>query len=114
MLDKRLIMLWLGFVPAVALGSIPGEPIDATIAVDQEPNPAKAMPLDRWPNEQDLARLSAVKGQRKWQVIRALGHPRAVQRRWNGTEVWEYPWLAACTVSFEGDVCTETFYTSGW
>jgi hypothetical protein len=37
-----------------------------------------------------------------------------VQRRADGTEVWDYPWLAACQVWIKNGVCTDTFYTGGY
>jgi hypothetical protein len=47
-------------------------------------------------------------------VLRLLGHPCAVERRADGTEVWDYPWHAACRVWLKGGVCTGTFYTGGY
>jgi hypothetical protein len=86
----------------------------AAALLEMEPQPSKAQPLDRWPNAQDLDRLSSVEGKAKWKVIRVLGHPSAVERRDDGTQVWIYPWCASCRVWIKNGVCTGTFYTSGY
>ena len=80
---------------------------------DTEPDIRKAT-SPRWPNERDLARLVSVEGKPRWRVLQVLGHPSAVRRNPDGTEVWTYPWLAGCQVGIRDGVCTWTFYTGGF
>ncbi len=84
------------------------------VAVESEPDTTKAKALDRWPDDRDLAKLQSVEGKPKWQVIRVLGHPRHVERKSDGTEVWDYPWCAACTVWIKNGKCSGTLYTGGY
>jgi hypothetical protein len=37
-----------------------------------------------------------------------------VVRRSDGSEVWRYPWLAACEVYIEDHKCIGTFYSGGY
>jgi hypothetical protein len=32
----------------------------------------------------------------------------------DGSEIWSYPWLAACSVTFRDGVVVETYYTGGY
>src|SRR5262249_36217283 len=82
--------------------------------VEDEPDPRRAVPLDRWPNEEDLVRLQSVEGKPKTVILRVLGHPSRVERRPAGEEVWDYPWCAACRVWVHKGVCTGTYYTGGY
>jgi hypothetical protein len=109
----RLAILLLIAIPGLALASVPRGPAFLTF-IDPEPEPRLAKPLDRWPNEQDLARLKSVEGKPRRVVLRLLGHPSAVERRADGEEVWDYPWCARCRVWIKGGVCTGTFYTAGY
>jgi hypothetical protein len=87
----------------------------ATLTLSQQrPDTSKARPLERWPNQQDIARLQCAEGQPQWVVLLLLGHPSAIQRRPDGSEVWDYPWCAACRVWFDNGICTATFYTAGY
>ena len=65
-------------------------------------------------NAQDLAKLQSAEGKPRWMVLLILGHPSAVQRRPDGVEIWDYPWVAACRVWFQKGACTATFYTGGY
>jgi hypothetical protein len=89
-------------------------PVAALTLTQQRPDTSKARPLERWPNQQDIARLQSAKGQPQWMVLLILGHPSAIQQRPDGSEVWDYPWVAACYVRFENGVCTGWFYTAGY
>jgi hypothetical protein len=86
----------------------------AKLALEAEPDPTQSRELQRWPNANDLRRLQSVEGQSKAVILQILGHPCRVERRPDGEEVWDYPWLAACRVWIRQGVCTGTFYTSGW
>jgi hypothetical protein len=98
---------------ALSAGSLPDGGVNTEVEL-LEPDVTKARELPRWPNEGDLARLKSVEGQTRAEVIRILGHPRAIERRADGREVWDYPWLASCQVHFRGNVAAWTFYTSGY
>ncbi len=87
---------------------------NADVVMEVEPDPSQARFLDRWPNDGDLARLSSVEGKPKAVILRVLGHPCRVERRPDGEEVWDYPWLACCCVWVRNGMCTGTFYTAGW
>jgi hypothetical protein len=78
------------------------------------PITSKAKSLERWPNEADLAKLQSIERKPTWKILQVLGHPSAVERRPDGTETWDYPWLAVCRVWIRHGVCTGTFYTGGW
>jgi hypothetical protein len=91
----------------------PRRPIPRVV-VEAGPDPSRARPLDRWPDDADLARLRSVEGKPKAVILRVLGHPARVQRRPDGEEVWDYPWQAACRVWVRRGVCTGTFYTGGY
>src|SRR4051794_33837919 len=84
------------------------------VMVEAEPDPHQARPLDRWPNDTELARLRSVEGKTKGVILQILGHPSRVERRSDGSEVWDYPWCAVCRVWIRKGVCTGTFYTAGW
>jgi hypothetical protein len=84
------------------------------MTIEAEPDPTLARKLGRWPDAGDLARLQSVEGRPKAVVLRTLGHPCRVERRPNGEEVWDYPWLASCRVWIHKGICTGTFYTAGW
>ena len=109
------------FLAAVLLSAcaVPGDSSgprqpSAQVAVEAEPDPARARPLDRWPDAADLARLQSVEGKPKAVILRVLGHPARVERRPDGAEVWDYPWCAACRVWVRDGACTGTFYTAGY
>lgn len=91
-------------------------PVPAATATvtQQQPDIRKAQELGRWPNDEDLAKLQSARGKPRWLVLLILGHPSRVERRANGDEVWDYPWVAACRVWFKHGVCTGTFYTAGY
>jgi hypothetical protein len=110
----RRTLLALLFLLATAAVGLPSVPRLRPPTVDIEPDPRQSRPLPGWPTDEDLARLAAAKGLSRGNVLRLLGHPCAVEHRANGVEVWSYPWAAACTVTFEGLVCTDTFYTGGY
>jgi hypothetical protein len=86
----------------------------AQLDLQDEPDITKSKPLDRWPDREDLQRLKSVEGKSKREVIRALGHPCKVSRQPDGTEIWDYPWLAACRVWIKDGKCSGTFYTAGY
>jgi hypothetical protein len=79
-----------------------------------EPDTNKSVPLDHWPNADDLAKLRSLDGKPRWQVLQILGHPCHVERRLDGTEVWDYPWCATCRVWIKNGTCNSTFYTAGY
>jgi hypothetical protein len=107
-----LLAITLGLPVCLGVASVPRRPPPRP--VDVEPDTSKAIPLDRWPNDADLARLKSAEGKSKAEVIRLLGHPRKVERRPDGTEVWDYPWVAGCRVWIKDGVCTGTYYTGGY
>ncbi|MBI3866087.1 MAG: hypothetical protein HY290_29770 [Planctomycetia bacterium] len=78
------------------------------------PDPRLAESLDRWPNQADIDRLASVKGKSPTETIRILGHPRKVVPGENGTQIWDYPWSAACRVWFKNGVVDDTYYTAGY
>jgi hypothetical protein len=82
--------------------------------LNQQPDTQKARPLERWPNDQDLAKLHLMEGKPRWVVLFVLGHPSGVQRHADGRETWFYPWVAVCCVFFKDGVCTGSFYTAGY
>ncbi len=82
--------------------------------IEAVPDPGRARPLGRWPNDADLARLRSVEGRAKGVILQVLGHPSGVQCWPNGEEVWDYPWCAACRVWIRNGVCTGTFYSAGF
>jgi hypothetical protein len=113
---RRSTLALLLLLTAVAAGtpSVPPGGPSAVQVLEAQPDTTKAKPLERWPNAQDIAKLKSVEGEPKWKVIQVLGHPSAVDRRPDGTEVWDYPWCAACRVWVSNGVCTGTFYTGGY
>jgi hypothetical protein len=115
MLRRTLAVLLVGISVGVAVGVVYllRQP-DPSAPMDPEPDPSQSKPLDHWPNAEDLARLKSVEGKPKGHVIQVMGHPRSVGRQADGTEVWDYDWLAACEVWINDGVCTGTFYTAGY
>src|SRR5262249_20457941 len=94
-------LFMIGLMPAI--GWPVGPPrTDNHVAPDDQPDPRRAGTA-RCPTENDLNRLRSCEGKPKWKVIQTLGHPKAVGRNKDGTEVWEYPWMACCSVSFKND-----------
>jgi len=113
-MHRSLLALVL-LLTTVAAGtpSVPTGWSSAVQVLEAQPDTRKAKPLG-WPNAQDIAKLKSLEGKTKWKVIQVLGHPSAVRRRPDGTEVWDYPWCAACRVWIKNGVCTGTFYTGGY
>ena len=109
----RVALIALGLIAGCLPDHDPGDGPGAVVEL-LEPDPSKARALDRWPNDEDLARLKSVEGRTRADALRILGHPSAVERRADGTEVWTYPWLACCQVHFTGGVADWTFYTAGY
>lgn len=85
----------------------------ATVLRDEEPDPRRAG-VGRCPDEKDLAHLKACEGKPKCQVIKLLGHPSAVRHGQDGKDVWDYPWVACCAVTFKNGICVETYCTGGY
>jgi hypothetical protein len=113
---RRSILALLLLLAAVAAG-LPSAPRVSPAAAppgEVEPDVCKARPLDRWPSDEDLAKLASVEGQPRRRVLEVLGHPCGVDRRPDGVEVWDYPWVAACRVWIKNGVCTGTFCTGGY
>ncbi len=106
---SALLLLFAGSVDS----SGPRQPGSQAVT-EAEPDPRKARALDRWPNDEDLARLESVKGKPKVVILQVLGHPYRIQRKPDGEEVWIYPWSAYCEVKVRNNVCTDTFYTGGY
>ena len=112
---KRIILVGLLLTAFVGTGSSSGPPqTNSEVAIEAEPDPTLARELDRWPNDDDLARLQYVEGKPKAVILRVLGHPCRVERKPDGEEIWDYPWCAACWVCVRKGVCTGTFYTGGY
>jgi hypothetical protein len=115
MFRRTMAALLVGAAVSVAVGVFyllrPPAP-SAPLAT--EPDPSQSKPLDHWPDAEDLARLKSIEGKPKGQVIQVMGHPRSVGRQADGTEVWDYDWLASCAVWIKDGVCTDTDYTSGY
>jgi hypothetical protein len=110
----RTFLAALLFTTFVASGDSSGPWQPSPQVIEAEPDPSRSRRLDRWPNDANLARLQSVEGQSKAVILRVLGHPSRVERRPDGEEVWDYPWLAACRVWIRRGVCTGTFYTAGY
>lgn len=112
---KRIILV--GFLILVFVETVDSSgprQSDSEVVIDVQPDPTQARQLDRWPNDEDLARLQYVEGKPKEIILRVLGHPRRVERKPDGEEVWDYPWCAACWVCVRQGVCTSTFYIGGY
>ena len=111
MLEQALGLLLMTANPAAAPPSVAGP---VAILTHQRPDVSKAKPLERWVNARDMARLKSAEGKPQWMVLVILGHPSAIERRADGTEVWDYPWQAACCLWFKNGVCTGAFYSAGY
>ena len=110
---RRVVALFIfGLMPAIGFPVGPAR-TDTHLAPDDNPDPKQAGPA-LCPTESDLARLQSCEGKLKWEVIRALGHPKAVRWDKGGTEIWDYPWTACCSVSFKRGICVSTSYTGGY
>jgi hypothetical protein len=82
--------------------------------IGPQPDPCHASAIGLCPTAADLARLRSVEGKSQAVVLQTLGHPNRVVRRADGSEVWQYPWMAACEVYVHQGKCTGTFYTGGY
>ena len=113
-------MVDLTFMVLLALGDVASArapilgPLAKIALTRQQPETNKAKPLRRWPNDLDMFRLGMAEGKPAWAVLVIMGNPRKIERRPDGTEVWDYPWPAYCGVWFKNGVCTGTFYTAGY
>src|SRR5262249_29058576 len=112
-MDVNAVLLMLASCTGTGLTPLSGSAAIALV-VQQQPDTRKARELGRWANAQDVARLRSAEGKPRWMILLILGHPSRVERRANGDEVWDYPWVAACRVWFKNGVCTDTFYTAGY
>jgi hypothetical protein len=108
-----LALLLIGAFGGPRDSSGPGQ-LSPQVVKEPFADPSRAQSLNRWPNGVDLARFQSVEGKPKAVVLEILGHPSRVERRPDGEEVWDYPWLAACRVSIRKGVCFGTFYTAGY
>jgi hypothetical protein len=111
----KLAILTAG-VLAISLSPIANIPHNepASTQVELKPDPRQARPLDRWPTQADIERLESVKGRTPTETIRILGHPCAVEPTEDGSETWDYPWVAACRVWFKNGVIDDVLYTAGY
>lgn len=112
-MEVSVFLLMLAACTDTGPGPLFGPAANALVA-QQQPDTRKARELGRWANAKDIAKLQSVEGRPLWMVLLILGHPSRVERRANGDEVWNYPWVAACRVWFKNGVCTSTFYTAGY
>src|SRR5579872_1465552 len=112
-MDTTDLVLLLASLSGAGPAPICG-PAAIALVTHQQADINKAVPLGRWANAQDVARLQAVEGKPRWMVLLILGHPSAVERHADGVEVWDYPWFAVCRVWFKNGVCTGTFYSAGY
>jgi hypothetical protein len=112
-MDVNVVLLMLASCSGTQLAPL-SDPAAIALVAQQQPDTRKAKELSRWANAQDIAKLQSVKGNPRWMVLLILGHPSRVERRANGVEVWDYPWVAACRVWLKNGVCTGTFYTAGY
>ncbi|HJZ59665.1 MAG TPA: hypothetical protein VKE74_32275 [Gemmataceae bacterium] len=113
MLDLGLVMLLLTGRPGTAPISV-ACPAEARLASRHQLALTQTRPVRRWPSAQDLARLRLAEGKSRVAVHLLLGPPSSVERRADGEETWEYPWLASCSVWFKNGRCTNTFYDAGY
>jgi hypothetical protein len=110
MMGRRIIALLLQAGILTAVFALPA----ADRACEQaKPDTRKAQAL-HWPDAADLARLRSVEGKPASKVLEVLGHPAAVSPAPDGTQVWDYPWLACCRVWLKDGVCVDTYYTAGY
>ena len=111
----RTILAGLLLMVFVGTGdsSGPRQP-NSQVVIEAEPDPTQARELDHWPNDEDMRRLQSVEGKPKAVVLQVLGHPCRVERRLDGEEIWDYPWLSYCRVWLRNGVCTGTDYNKGW
>jgi hypothetical protein len=93
--------------------SRPERPANLSV-IGPQPDPRQASAVGLCPTAADLARLRSVEGKPQAVVLRTLGHPIRVVRRADGSEVWQYSWMAACEVYIHWGKCTGTFYTGGY
>src|SRR5438874_1736644 len=105
--QKLLILLTV--LVALSLRLVADVPRNAPVPVEVEltPDTRQARPLDHWPTQADLDRLQSVQGRTPAATIRILGHPSGVRRGPDGSEVWDYPWLAACRVWFRNGLVVD-------
>jgi hypothetical protein len=87
----RSLLALLILLTTVAAGtpSVPPGWPSAALVWEAQPDTSKAKPLKRWPNAQDIAELKSLEGKPTWRVLQVLGHPSAVGRRPDGTQVWD-------------------------
>ncbi len=107
-----VLLLALGEI-ATAQAPIVG-PIGITAFQMRQPDTSKSTPLGRWANDSDLARLKYAEGKPSWVVLVVMGHPRRIERRVGGSEIWDYPWVSSCRLWFENGVCVGTSYSAGY
>jgi hypothetical protein len=113
MVEPTILVMMLVSSPSTRPVPISGPDV-VMLVTHQQPDIKKAKALERWANGQDIAKLQSAEGKPRWMVLLILGHPSSIERRANGIEVWDYPWVAACRVWFKNGVCTGTFYTAGY
>ena len=109
----RLAVFVLFSASSSASLSRPAHPANLSV-IGPQPDARQASAIGLCPTAADLARLRSVEGKPQAVVLRALGHPIHVVRRADGSEVWQYPWMAACEVYIYQGKCTGTFYIGGY
>ena len=78
------------------------------------PDTSLSVPLERWPNAEDLAKLERLKGKGPTDIIKLIGHPKRMELGENGASKWHYDWQAACYLSLKHDVVDGWYYTAGF
>jgi hypothetical protein len=93
--------------------SRPERPANLSV-IGPQPDPRQASAVGLCPETADLAKLRSVEGKPQAVVLQTLGHPMHVVRRADGSEVWQYPWIAVCEVYIQRGKCTGAFYSGGY
>jgi hypothetical protein len=84
------------------------------IGVDTEPDPSKAIRLERWATKEEGDRFFSARGKPKWKVLQILGHPWTVEKRADKTEVWSYAWGVDWRLFFKNGICVYADANDGY
>ena len=113
MIERSPLLLILILFCCCSIGCNSDEQAEQ-IAVMSIPDTSLSVPLERWPNAEDLAKLERLKGKGPTDIIKLIGHPKRLELSENGDWKWHYDWQVACYLSLKNDVVDRWFYTAGY
>ena len=79
------------------------------------PDVSLSEPLGHWPTSEELDALYALRGKTDRDVLRTIGHPKAIEDLGDSISRWQYDWPTACYVDLNNmNKVVHVYYTAGY